>query len=78
MCQNTWTVGWTSAGTFDVERLRDYMALGITRFSIGVQVLQAFPANRHRPLVSFTARLLGHLLDDTVMCDAVTGGENRA
>jgi hypothetical protein len=28
---------WAS-GTFDVERLRKYMQLGITRFSIGVQV----------------------------------------
>lgn len=27
-----------SAGTFDEARLREYMALGVTRFSVGVQV----------------------------------------
>lgn len=27
-------------GTFDVERLREYMDLGVTRFSIGVQAFQ--------------------------------------
>ena len=27
-------------GTFDAERLREYMALGLSRFSIGVQAFQ--------------------------------------
>lgn len=30
-------------GTFDVPRLRQYMDLGITRFSIGVQVFHNSP-----------------------------------
>lgn len=31
-------------GTFDVQRLRQYMGLGVTRFSMGVQVLPTLPS----------------------------------
>ncbi len=31
-------------GTFDAARLREYMALGVTRFSVGVQAFQQVTA----------------------------------
>ena len=32
-------------GTFDAGRLREYMALGVTRFSVGVQAFQEASAH---------------------------------
>jgi oxygen-independent coproporphyrinogen-3 oxidase len=34
-------------GTFDADRLRQYMALGLTRFSVGVQAFQEARAVPH-------------------------------
>ena len=47
-------------GTFDAQRLQDYVALGVSRFSIGIQAFQqvsAAPLTPEGPEVSLRLRL---------------------
>lgn len=58
-------------GTFDAERLRQYMSLGLSRFSVGVQAFQEVCSITIRPSrilihLQFTARAMG---STTSFCD---------